>query len=636
MDVSPFAHQQGYLTKRGDKNKFSYKTRYFVRRENMLEYYTDSSCLRWVGRLSLTGSTVQLSARKSKARPFGFDIVTPHRVWHLFAPSKEALELWQLWLTEKASNNCTQQLQSAENLIELLALQRKSCEEVHLVIPKLPEGLREGNDRCVRRASVSSFLGPRLDTDSFDLTSTHRARQHATISDKFKRHVAQPLTGLFRHKAPRTTEGAQFHPTVCVMHDDDIYGSIDLARRRAQETYRRHVQMPARTMSGTSDMSQVSSVASTATSQASRLHPHLSPLPDSPSSSSHIQPEQKHSRSGLSNTPASSPTNSSSQSQSSSSAHFSHHRPQSHIVSDSHRQLSHPTGNPSLLRQAAFVEPEELSSDDDQSIHDTIQLVPEPPQRRGSGSSFSSYDEVSEGSDVDIDDAATSQTSVATFAAPTPRRQQQNTTQKPSEASGRLIQRSSQSAFSSQSMKRHRWARTYLQGLDREMKALGQWQSPSDKQPHRLPWGSIDLGDDPPSLGRVQSSPADSPSTMPSKALEAPPSPSSHATMARNITRIKHMSAPPSTWLGDTLVEQSVDSDSDATEQRPSRQTQGYEGTWSPEIKGKHQPSTFGVQDNVINQEDSVVDDGAVFLPVPQPYLVFDDLDDDFDGDAAC
>eukprot|EP00039_Didymoeca_costata_P006614 m.91891 g.91891 ORF g.91891 m.91891 type:complete len:331 (+) comp13320_c0_seq8:338-1330(+) len=86
---------EGWLTKRGARNKRSWKTRWFEAYpgpNGVIHYYKDKESVKPLGSIDLHNADVRPSLRASDVAVFV--VVTPKRVWELAANSQSVLERW--------------------------------------------------------------------------------------------------------------------------------------------------------------------------------------------------------------------------------------------------------------------------------------------------------------------------------------------------------------------------------------------------------------------------------------------------------------------------------------------------------------------------------------------------------------
>eukprot|EP00035_Acanthoeca_spectabilis_P014097 m.268036 g.268036 ORF g.268036 m.268036 type:complete len:412 (+) comp16049_c0_seq4:348-1583(+) len=97
---------QGWLKKRGKRNKRSWRVRWFVLYSGapagVLSYYTDKDCKRKKGSITLEEAFVYQVDPTEDGQAFGFNIVTGIRLWEIFA-GKEAYRKQWLDVLEKAT-----------------------------------------------------------------------------------------------------------------------------------------------------------------------------------------------------------------------------------------------------------------------------------------------------------------------------------------------------------------------------------------------------------------------------------------------------------------------------------------------------------------------------------------------------
>eukprot|EP00053_Salpingoeca_punica_P009363 m.83845 g.83845 ORF g.83845 m.83845 type:complete len:149 (+) comp14993_c0_seq1:435-881(+) len=108
---------RGFLTKRGEKNKFSWKRRFFEVQSQTMVYYEAESREKEIGRLSLSDAIIR-HAPDCK-RPFAFEIVTGSRVWQFSAENDAERDAWMEYLLQVAGteSDANQLISRAEALI---------------------------------------------------------------------------------------------------------------------------------------------------------------------------------------------------------------------------------------------------------------------------------------------------------------------------------------------------------------------------------------------------------------------------------------------------------------------------------------------------------------------------------------
>ena len=120
VPLCPAAAIEGWLTKRGRRNKRSWKTRWFEAfpgRDGVLHYYKDGSKGKRLGSISLSNATVRPSTADGDLSIFGFVIVTGKRVWELATETRGVLNGWLEVLGYASDSRADQLIVQAEEMI---------------------------------------------------------------------------------------------------------------------------------------------------------------------------------------------------------------------------------------------------------------------------------------------------------------------------------------------------------------------------------------------------------------------------------------------------------------------------------------------------------------------------------------